>query len=315
MSLVIDHLYIDSLEGATNSELLNISHVISLGCDLVKSNIICSLKYLNLLDMPESNIIDIFEETNTFIDGAISRNENVLVHCVYGQSRSATIVVSYLLYSGRTLDDSLSLLSRKHPGICINPGFLAQLYLFGNKARFLAEYRLAKFAFSKYSINSTVVEHVNLIYGSKTYCCLNCNITLLNEDEALTLSDASKFVNEHVDDFWKGYTSTLFSTRNVPNDDSIFVGPVPWISKSTSKAFMDPEQRRGDIHCPNCFVSVGCWDKDTDLRLCSGYLKPVMAFTLSRNRVVLRKKRKRPESDGLAIAAPPSESILVKPRL
>ena len=51
------------------------------------------------------------------------------MHCVYGQSRSAAIILSYLLFLGTDVRDALSLLKKCRPTICINPGFLAQLFL------------------------------------------------------------------------------------------------------------------------------------------------------------------------------------------
>ena len=40
-----------------------------------------------------------FEEAFEFISTAIHANENVLVHCLKGMSRSASIVMSYILIS------------------------------------------------------------------------------------------------------------------------------------------------------------------------------------------------------------------------
>ena len=48
---------------------------------------------------------------------------------MYGQSRSAAVVISYLMYSGMAIGDAIAKLKRLRPVICINPGFLAQLFL------------------------------------------------------------------------------------------------------------------------------------------------------------------------------------------
>ena len=55
------------------------------------------------------------------------------VHCVYGQSRSAAVVISYLLSTGMNIHEAIKLLKESRPIICINPGFLAQLYLLSLK--------------------------------------------------------------------------------------------------------------------------------------------------------------------------------------
>jgi Dual specificity phosphatase, catalytic domain len=55
------------------------------------------------------------------------------VHCVYGQSRSAAVIVAYLLSLGESIKSAIDLLKEKRQIICINPGFLAQLFLLSAK--------------------------------------------------------------------------------------------------------------------------------------------------------------------------------------
>ena len=74
-----------------------------------------------------------FEKCFTFIDRALDQGDGVLVHCHAGLSRSATIVVMYLMrkYS-LTRDEALQRLQSKRlrSDIRINDGFLHQLELF-----------------------------------------------------------------------------------------------------------------------------------------------------------------------------------------
>ena len=60
--------------------------------------------------------------------GTAAPAATVLVHCQMGISRSATIVMAYLMHKhGLTYDDALRLVQRKRPIVQPNPGFEAQL--------------------------------------------------------------------------------------------------------------------------------------------------------------------------------------------
>lgn len=61
---------------------------------------------------------------------------------MYGQSRSAAVVVSYLLSEGMQIDDAVQLVKDRRPVTCINPGFLAQLLLLSRRNSQLAQIQL-----------------------------------------------------------------------------------------------------------------------------------------------------------------------------
>lgn len=65
---------------------------------------------------------------NPFLDAARDANQNILVHCRAGQSRSATVVIAYLM---RTLNWDLSraysYVQRRRPAVSPNLGFMGQL--------------------------------------------------------------------------------------------------------------------------------------------------------------------------------------------
>ena len=58
-----------------------------------------NLKHISIYDKPGENIIKYFGECLNFMDG----NENVLVHCIFGKSRSACIVVAYLMWKEKKI--------------------------------------------------------------------------------------------------------------------------------------------------------------------------------------------------------------------
>ncbi|KAI7805543.1 putative inactive dual specificity phosphatase 27-like [Triplophysa rosa] len=68
-----------------------------------------------------------FYSTARFIRAALSKNGKVLVHCLMGVSRSATLVLAFLMIcEDLTLMEAIKAV-RQHRDICPNPGFLNQL--------------------------------------------------------------------------------------------------------------------------------------------------------------------------------------------
>uniref|UniRef100_A0A8C5HB59 Dual specificity protein phosphatase n=1 Tax=Gouania willdenowi TaxID=441366 RepID=A0A8C5HB59_GOUWI len=68
-----------------------------------------------------------FYPTARYIRAALAMGGRVLVHCLMGVSRSATLVLAYLMIvEGLRLQEAAAAV-REHRDICPNPGFLQQL--------------------------------------------------------------------------------------------------------------------------------------------------------------------------------------------
>nr|CCD15809.1 unnamed protein product [Trypanosoma congolense IL3000] len=79
-------------------------------------------------DVPDENIRSVFDEAFEFIDKARDNGKNVLVHCFAGVSRSATIVVAYMMSRhGYSLDEALELMKNARPEAQPNEGFMNTL--------------------------------------------------------------------------------------------------------------------------------------------------------------------------------------------
>ena len=87
-------------------------------------------KKLKVEDAVNQNIIRYFGECLKFIKG----KEKVLVHCMAGASRSATIVIAYIMWTEKkNFSDALNLTQKKRFIVYPNAGFREQLKLFENK--------------------------------------------------------------------------------------------------------------------------------------------------------------------------------------
>lgn len=84
-----------------------------------------------MLDAPQQNIIQYFDETYDFIHHILESGDKVLVHCVAGVSRSATIVTAYLMrLNDMRYKEALAMLKRVRPFVTPNQGFIDQLRLY-----------------------------------------------------------------------------------------------------------------------------------------------------------------------------------------
>ncbi|KAK1433968.1 hypothetical protein QVD17_10886 [Tagetes erecta] len=79
-------------------------------------------------DEEDSNISDIFEEAHVFIDDVEQKGGKVLVHCFEGRSRSATVVLAYLMMrKNYTLLKAWNSLRKVHRRAQPNDGFATVL--------------------------------------------------------------------------------------------------------------------------------------------------------------------------------------------
>jgi protein tyrosine phosphatase len=128
---VINNLFISSLRVASTSSVLqglNITHVLTI-CPMRPTQFPgISYKIVCISDSPTVKISEKFEECFEFINSALQAGGVVLVHCFQGVSRSATIVLAYLMtYKKMTLDRAVAFLKSKRSIISPNFGFINQL--------------------------------------------------------------------------------------------------------------------------------------------------------------------------------------------
>ncbi|CAI5701727.1 unnamed protein product [Peronospora effusa] len=117
-------------QDATFLKANDIQAVIALGTGnlIVKP---CDVLLIDILDMEDELLLPYFNKCIHFIKKHLMRETSVLVHCVYGQSRSAAVCVAYLMATqDKTLLEAYDVVQQARQCISINPGFLRQLELF-----------------------------------------------------------------------------------------------------------------------------------------------------------------------------------------
>ncbi|CAH0722125.1 unnamed protein product, partial [Brenthis ino] len=140
VDLIDNGLYLGNLACARDNktlEQLKITHILTI--DLVplprsildRTNI--TFKFMKLADVPKEDLISHLPESNDFIKQAIANGGTVLVHCYFGVSRSAAVVIAYIMEKyGLCYEDAFLLVKTKRRFIGPNVGFVAQLKLFGH---------------------------------------------------------------------------------------------------------------------------------------------------------------------------------------
>eukprot|EP00756_Hemistasia_phaeocysticola_P020128 Hpha_TRINITY_DN15702_c7_g3::TRINITY_DN15702_c7_g3_i1::g.37935::m.37935 len=128
---VLDFLYLGPLsccQDPTVYEELGIGYIASIGREL---SVVCGKTeqiQINVDDVPGTDLVPCFDFVHEFIDKAKDAGSAVLVHCFKGQSRSATLVCTYLMKKRRiTRDEAISFVKQYRPCINPNPGFMTQM--------------------------------------------------------------------------------------------------------------------------------------------------------------------------------------------
>ncbi|KAF2903253.1 hypothetical protein ILUMI_02929 [Ignelater luminosus] len=109
----------------------NIQHVLSIGIEAPCKYPNIDYKYIKCLDFPEVDIITLItNECIPFINDVVKNDQNLLVHCNAGVSRSSSVVLAYLiLVCNMSYDDAYNLVKSKRNCIRPNDGFEKQLKL------------------------------------------------------------------------------------------------------------------------------------------------------------------------------------------
>jgi len=130
---IVDGMYLGNINSAYDIEKLKeigITHIISVLAGFIPPypN---DFKYLqlNALDTINTNLFEEFDITNQFINEAFEdKNNKILIHCMAGRSRSATILSAYMIKTfGFKTENTLNALRNKRPIVEPNTYFVKQL--------------------------------------------------------------------------------------------------------------------------------------------------------------------------------------------
>jgi len=91
-----------------------------------------SCKHVSIMDLPDTDIVSYFDECFAFIDSALESGGRILVHCMAGVSRAASIVIGYIMKTKHMdFQTAFNHVKAKRPSIRPNDGFMKQLQSYG----------------------------------------------------------------------------------------------------------------------------------------------------------------------------------------
>ena len=140
---LLPHLFLGSHGDACSTDQLQAKQIrrilnVAAECDLAPTCTSSPIltKHLKLRDHSDEDISDHFEECIRFIHDGIIKNEAVLVHCRFGVSRSATIVLAYLMQYGTnetnpmqmSYEECFNYVKERRPQVSPNLGFVLALH-------------------------------------------------------------------------------------------------------------------------------------------------------------------------------------------
>ena len=127
---IIDNIYLGDFRTADNIDMLrqyNITHIINCAFNLPnKYPEQITYKRLDLRDEPDQPIIERLEEAYQFIKE--NKDKNIFVHCVFGKSRSSSVVIFYIMKEKKLkFEDAKNFVKNLRNIVNPNPGFEAEL--------------------------------------------------------------------------------------------------------------------------------------------------------------------------------------------
>lgn len=136
---ITECLYLSSIYAITKKRLLELQITDIINCtlkdpSLSRNELNLKITWFQISDNPQSPLDEHFDKAADIINDVDSCGGKVLVHCVAGVSRSATLCIAYLMkYKQMKLKEAHDFVKGKRKIIHPNSGFWEQLIIYERK--------------------------------------------------------------------------------------------------------------------------------------------------------------------------------------
>ncbi|XP_071560350.1 dual specificity protein phosphatase MPK-4 isoform X1 [Temnothorax nylanderi] len=237
------------------------------------------IKYIQMTDMPREDLLTHFEDSYEFIDRALDSDGRILVHCYFGVSRSATLVIAYIMKKRKlSFVDALQVVKSKRRFVAPNPGFEAQLRLYENMD-YGVDSTNVQFKMYRLQIAADKVRKARILPQScidlikpdpalttmrpepSVYRCKKCRRIVASASNILPHAPREKQIWRHIsvksvlkdgESYDKLIQRRDDSTRVELCDKIYFVEPLAWMPDITHNV-------EGKLNCPKCNTKLGSY--------------------------------------------------------
>lgn len=222
-------------------------------------------------DLPTENILQHFPRSTKFIRDAFFKDENVLVHCLAGASRSPTIAAAFLM--GLYLispSEAIAKIRDSRPLVCPIRGFIDQLHVY-EACQCRPSNQPVCLHWQLRALCETQMEgphEATLRSGETGLAKIPCHIPYVKTEEPrLVCATCNKILAPK--------TSLLSDDQ----DNYYLSQPIDWMS-----AEFDNREHEGDLACTKCEILVGEYNWNGKRSTNGIWITP--AFALHKNVVL-----------------------------
>lgn len=253
-----------------------------------------------LKDTENEDLLDYLEVGIDFIDRG-RKEGSVLVHCFAGVSRSAAVIMAYLMRTERlSVEDALESLRQSCEFVCPNDGFLEQLKMFegmgfkvDHSSPIYKRFRLKILGenhFSGLRIDSSKLgadpgmpveisseaEETTKVENNcgPTYRCKKCRRLVALQEHVI---DHVPGEGETAFEWHKRRSGNPFNKSNESDCSSIFIEPLRWM-KAVEEGALE-----GKLSCAHCDARLGYFTWAGIQCSCGSWITP--AFQLHKSRI------------------------------
>ncbi|XP_028666983.1 dual specificity protein phosphatase 12 [Erpetoichthys calabaricus] len=300
MITVLPRLFLGGAADVSEPRTLSesgITHVLTVDAEEPRLADSFKTKFVFALDESCTDLLSFLDECIQFISDALSlETNNVLVHCHAGVSRSAAVIIAFMMKTCKlTLKDAHVRLENIKTDIRVNDEFLHQLELFESmdcnidiSNPIYKQYRLQKVT-QKYpelqnlpreyfAVDPTATTETQ--FNEVIYKCRKCRRSLFRNSSILNHisgSEPAAFVHKRMNPI---NIQTVGKEQN--RCTSYFIEPVQWMEPALL-GVMD-----GQLLCPKCSSKLGSFNWYGEQCSCGRWITP--AFQIHKTRVDELKK-------------------------